>query len=283
MNAFKSLLVCAGAVLISACEDGRITLSVTDAPIDFAEEVVVQFSAVAFERDDGTRDVVEFDTPRRIDLALLTGELSEVLVDDQPLPASGYRAVEFSIDGSETGQDSYVQFTNGERLPLFVPEAFEDDLRVLADFTIDEEGSVAATVDFDLRRSLFVVDDARVELRPALRFIVDQDAGSVTGTIADNLLQQASCTPAVYVYEGSDVAPDDVGSGDGPISSAIVTTDANSDDRRYTIGFLKAGDYTLALTCDAGDDEPDEDDDIAFIREVEITVRAGRRETRNFQ
>lgn len=284
MKALKLLLSGVVAPLLAACEDGRITLSVTDAPVDFAEEVVVQFRAVAFERDDGTREVIEFDTPQRIDLARLTGEFSEALVEDQPLPASSYRAIEFSIDGSQTGLNSYVQLTNGAQLPLYVPEAFEDELRVLADFTIEEEGSVAATVDFDLRRSLFIVDDAWVELRPQLRFILDEDAGSVTGAVADSLLQQAFCTPAVYVYEGTDVEPDDVGgSNDEPISSAIVTSDADSGARRYAIGFLAPGSYTLALTCDAGNDEPDQDDDITFIRESEIGVRAGRRGTLDFQ
>lgn len=283
MKFLNLLCLCLGAVLLSACEDGRVTLSVTDAPIDFADEVVVQFSAVAFERDDGTREVVEFAAPLRVDLSRLTGELSEVLVEDQALPVSGYRAVEFFVDGSETTLESYVRLTDGRQLPLYVPAAFEDELRVSADFTIDEEESVEATVDFDLRRSLFIVEDTRVELRPALRFILDEDASSVTGTVAETLLP-AACTPAVYAYEGSDVEADDVGgSEDEPVSSAIVTIDVASGTRRYTIGFLEAGDYTVALTCEAGDDDPGVDDDIAFIQTREAELDAGRRETLNFQ
>ena len=282
MTCIRQLLAAVGAALCVGCDDGRITLSITDAPIDFADEVVVQFSGVAFERDDRTREVIEFATPLRVDLAQLTGELSESLLVDEPLPASGYRAIELLIDGSQTGGESFVQLNDGSTLSLYVPDAFEDDLRVPVAFTVDEESSVALTVDFDLRRSLFRVDDA-VELRPALRVVADEDAASVTGAIADNLLR-ASCTPAVYVYEGTQVDPDDVGgTDDEPFSSAIATVETGSGARRYTIGFLEAGDYTLALTCDAGIDEPDTDDDVSFIRELEVELRAGRRETANFQ
>lgn len=282
MKFLKPLLVCAGSAWLVACDDGRITLSVTDAPIDGAEEVVVQFSSVTFERDDGTRELVDLRPPLRIDLSRLTGELSEVVISEQPLPASGYRAIEFGIDGSQTTQESYVQLTNGGRLPLFVPDEVADDLRVRAEFVIDEEESVAATVDFDLRRSLFVVGDS-VELRPQLRFIIDEDAASVSGSVAGTLLD-SSCTPAVYAYDGADVTPGDVGgSGEEPISSAIVRLDSTTGDRRYTIGFLDAGDYTLALTCDADADDPAEEDGLEFVRTRNIELRTGRRATSNFQ
>lgn len=284
MKLLHPLLFCAGAACLSACDDGRITLSVTDAPIDFADEVVVQFAGVAFERDDGSRDVVEFDSPLRIDLSRLTGEVSRVLVDSQPLPAASYRAIEFSVDGnSQTTDTSYVLLSDGRRLPLYVPDAFEDDLRVVADFIIEEEETVSATVDFDLRRSIVIVDDVRAELRPSLRFILDDEASSVTGTVSESLLR-SPCVPAIYLYEGSDVQPDDVGgSGEEPVSSAIVTTEAGSGTRRYTIGFLEPGDYTLALTCEADLDEPDSNDDIDFVRTRDIELRAGRRETANIQ
>jgi hypothetical protein len=77
------LLLSASLPLIAACEDGRITLSVADAPVDEAVEVVVQFSRIAFERDDGTREVVVLDNPRRIDLRSLTGGRSEALLTEQ--------------------------------------------------------------------------------------------------------------------------------------------------------------------------------------------------------
>ncbi|MES0872931.1 DUF4382 domain-containing protein [Sinimarinibacterium thermocellulolyticum] len=283
MKLSRSLLLCGGVALLTACDSGRITLSVTDAPIDFAEEVVVQFRSVAFERDDGTRHIVEFNTPVRVDLSRLTGELSEVLVEDRPLPAADYRAIEFAIDGGQTQLTSYVQLIDGRRLPLFVPERFADDLRVSADFSVEAKESVAATVDFDLRRSLVIVDDSRVEFRPNLRFILDENAHSVSGTIAGALLQPP-CVPAVYVYAGHDVQPDDVGgTDDEPLSSAIVFTEAGSGERRYTVGFLEAGDYTLALTCDAGSDDADRDDGTEFVRVREVELRAGRRETVNFQ
>ncbi len=279
----KALFVVAVLPLLSACDEGRITLSVADAPIDDATEVVVQFSRVAFEREDGTRDVIALAAPRQIDLRALTGGRSEALVTDQRLPAGDYRAVEFTVDGSSTSFESYVLLADGRRLPLSVPSASRSGLRVAGDFRIDEQERIQATVDFDLRRSLFIVDDARAELRPQLRFVLNDKVGVVRGTVAAALVA-APCSPAVYAYQGADAEPDDVGgSGTQPIGSAIVDFSAATGEFSYAIGLLEDGRYTLALTCEARLDRPGRDDAIAFKNVRNVTVRERRTVTENFQ
>jgi hypothetical protein len=283
MRILKTLLLCVTLPLVSACDDGRITLSVTDAPIDEATEVIVQFSRVAFEREDGTREVVVLDQPRRIDLRSLTGGASEVLVAEQNLPAGRYRAVEFTVDGSSTTLESSVLLADGRRLSLFVPDASRSSLRVTADFVIAEQQRVDATVDFDLRRSLFIVDDTRAELRPQLRFVLDDEVGTARGQIAASLVTPP-CSAAIYVYEGFDAEPDDVGgSGKQPLSSTIVDFTPSTGEYSYAVGFLKAGRYTLALTCEASADDPGRNDNITFKRLRNVTIRERRTATENFQ
>jgi hypothetical protein len=283
MRILKTLLLCVTLPLVSACDHGRITLSVTDAPIDEATEVIVQFSRVAFEREDGTREVVVFDQPRRIDLRSLTGGASEVLVAEQSLPAGRYRAVEFTVDGSSTTLESSVLMADGRRLSLFVPDASRSSLRVAADFVIAEQKRVDATVDFDLRRSLFIVNDTRAELRPQLRFVLDDEVGTVRGQIAASLAAPP-CSAAIYVYEEFDAEPDDVGgSGTQPISSTIVDFTPSTGEYSYVVGFLQAGRYTAALTCEASADDPGRNDNIAFKRLRNVTIRERRTATENFQ
>lgn len=283
MKLTPHILLSLSLPLVSACDEGRITLSVADAPVDDALEVVVQFSRVAFERDDGSRDVVVLDTPQRIDLLALTGGRSEPLLSEHNLAAGAYRAVEFTIDGSESSLDSSVLLKSGARLPLFVPSAARAGLRVLGDFEIVEQKHIRATVDFDLRRSLFIVDGIKAELRPTLRFVLDARAGKVEGTVAPSLLA-SPCAPAVYAYVGMDVEPDDIGgSGKQPVASSAINLVAGSGEHRYAVGFLEAGAYTLALTCEANLDRADRNDSIVFKRQRNVTVREGRIVIENIQ
>lgn len=285
MTAHRSVAVrSATAVLaifgLAACDDGRVSLSVADAPVDEARAVVVQFSEVSFVRDDGERESVRLSPPLQVDLLEQTGGASFELVSSQTLSSGGYRAVEFEIDGSETTIESYVELANGGRSPLFVPDDARSGLRVNAGFDIDDGDHLKLTADFDLRRSVHAGSNDTYELRPVLRLVVDEQTGVVEGAVAQGLLP-SGCVPAVYAFGGRDATPDDVdGIDPEPLTSAIVATAAAAP--RYAIGFLNEGNYTLALTCDAGDDDPGQSDTVAFVRTRNVEVRAGRTTTLDF-
>jgi len=87
---------------------------------------------------------------------------------------------------------------------------------------------------------------------------------------------------AVYVYAGSGVTPDDVGSPTEPLASALVTYDTLSGTYVYNLGFVAAGDYTIAFTCQAADDDPDTDDDIAFTGAADVSVAADQDTVHDF-
>ena len=76
---FISSLSLISAVLITACSDdsnqansGFVTLNITDAPVDEADAVVVQFSSVTLKSDNDVL-IFDFDTPKSIDLLSLQG------------------------------------------------------------------------------------------------------------------------------------------------------------------------------------------------------------------
>ncbi|MDZ7828723.1 MAG: hypothetical protein U5K33_04295 [Halofilum sp. (in: g-proteobacteria)] len=59
---------------------------------------------------------------------------------------------------------------------------------------------------------------------------------------------------AVYVYEGPDATTGDLGDPDNPpltTDEAELNSDGNYD---YRIGFLEAGEYTAAVTCESDSD-----------------------------
>jgi hypothetical protein len=71
---------------------------------------------------------------------------------------------------------------------------------------------------------------------------------------------------AVYLFEGSDVTPDDLDGVDAePYATTRVVPSGTPDAFDYTLRFLPPGDYTLALTCQGDADILDQSDDLTFV------------------
>ena len=66
-----------------------------------------------------------------------------------------------------------------------------------------------------------------------------------------------------------------------PLTTATVSYGDDSNRWAFEIGFVPAGDYTLAFTCDATLDSPDSDDSglVAFSDSVNVSVVAGEDST----
>lgn len=79
--------------------------------------------------------------------------------------------------------------------------------------------------------------------------------------------------------ESSSVEYDDRGK---VVTTALVTMNDESGVYEYTAGFLPAGDYTVAFTCEADLDEPEEEDDVDFLQSANVTVVAGQETIHDF-
>jgi len=75
---------------------------------------------------------------------------------------------------------------------LIVPSGAESGLKMNRGFTLPADGSVALTVDFDLRKSLHAPPGQKSMmetctqgylLRPTLRLVQDSEVGAIAGTI----------------------------------------------------------------------------------------------------
>jgi hypothetical protein len=114
---------------------------------------------------------------------------------------------------------------------------------------------------------------------------VNDNVGHITGTVGDISRVDVNCSPdtdyAVYAFSGADViADDDDGNDPDPVSTALVEPSSPFD---YTLGFLDAGVYTLAFTCQAVADNVDENnDEIKFIGSSNVIVSAGTTITHDF-
>lgn len=74
------------ALLLAACagesgnRTGTLALSITDAPVDGADQVVVEFTGVTIQGDSGRTDI-DYVSPMAIDLLALQGGLREPLLE----------------------------------------------------------------------------------------------------------------------------------------------------------------------------------------------------------
>jgi hypothetical protein len=263
---------------------GTLTLSITDAPVDGAAAVVVEFTGVELKPVGGSRVVFDFDTPRQIDLLALQGGASEPLLDGVEVPAGDYSWIRLAVNAESGVLDSYVELVGGARVSLFIPSGAQTGLKLQSGFTVAQGGIADFTIDFNLRKSVHdPVGQPDFFLRPALRLVDNLEVGSVSGTVSADLVTDESCTNgvdhdmgnAVYLYAGFGAVVDDEGSANAPLASAIVTLDPDTQEYRYEIGFVAAGPYTVAFTCQAADDDPVTDDQIAFVGAADVAVTAG--------
>lgn len=275
-------------------ETGQLSLGVTDAPVDDATSVVVQFSGVAFKRAGSAPEIVQnlASSPRQLDLLQYQGGRAALLLDDVTLPAGDYEWIRLIVDNQSGVRDSYIVLSSGAECELRVPSGAESGLKLNRGFTLPAAGSVALTIDFDLRKSLHAPpgqqgaapDCAQGYLmRPTLRIVDDANVGAIAGHV-DSALVTEECLPKVYVFSGSSVTPDDIedasGTDSDPLVVASVTVENGSTAYPYRAAFLPPGPYTVAFTCD--DDVAATDETLAFTGTQNVSVQANLISTADF-
>lgn len=310
MTTTRFLAVTAAAAMLAACggggsgghgngtPTGRLKLSVTDAPVDHAEAVVVQFRAVEFKPMGGDpvrqdlRDAQNNVAPQQLNLLPLQGGRAAVLVNDVVLPAGQYEWIRLIVDNEPNVRDSYIMIA-GNECELRVPSGDESGLKMNRGFTLPADGSLALTVDFDLRKSIHAPPGQKSDIpampctqaylmRPTLRLVQDSEVGAIAGTVGPALLAAPDCARLVYVFSDSanaagSTVPDDQ---DSVEPNPVVMAKADALTGAYRAGFLPAGRYTVAWTC--GVDDVDANDALVFSAPKGATVQANLATTVNF-
>jgi len=218
--ATMGLVACGGSGSSSGGGTGLMSLAVTDAPIDDAKHVWVEFTHVELQpADDGERVVICLDQedaylldtsggqascpapaePRKIDLLALQGEESEYLFEGVAVPAGDYAWIRFYLkpDGGVSSPpltnfltSSYIVFKDETEAQLIIPGGLQAGLQLVSGFAVPEGGSASFTVDFDLRN--MIRPDNQFEgyyrMRRALRLVDNSTVGAITGTVDPNML-----------------------------------------------------------------------------------------------
>ncbi|MFH7325977.1 DUF4382 domain-containing protein [Desulfurivibrio sp. C05AmB] len=297
MKMFNKLMVAGmSAALLAGCSsgsgspEGTLSLAVTDAPVEDATAVWVQFSGVELHSSEhgnlffevGSLDEENNELPyKRIDLLALEGGGHELLLDEETLPAGRYQWIRLRLD-TEPFANSIVTAT-GEH-DLTIPSGDERGLQLNRPITVPAGGFAAFTIDFDLRKSVVQDGTGDYKLRPTLRMVDNSEVGAVAGQVDVIGICETEDGMAVYVFPEHDATPVDINIDEdrGPVLVAPVRFNDDEGEYRYRAAFLTAGAYTLALTCDADQDDPQADDELTFPLQQNVDVVVGETTVANF-
>jgi len=283
-------LLVAVALLLSACE-GELVVDLGSSGIDAGEQVVLSVPSIDLLSSGGS--VVTLDTDHSASFNLLNYSEGDTLrlisaATDEDDDFIGIRP---RIDDT----DAYVLTADGDRIPI---DVVTQGNYASQSFSLDETHSVAMVMQLELRFSLIDrVDSLGVyQLLPVVRVVDADSAGSIGGTLGEATVEDDACRNgrapgtgvAVYLYVGSGVTPSDyvdngaLVSSALPIGSASAHRDDGSGDWIYRFDDIAPGSYTLALTCEADDEDPTASDDLTFITSTDATVQTAETTTVDF-
>jgi uncharacterized protein DUF4382 len=262
-----------GSGSIETATTGFLSLGVSDGPVHAATKVCITFNEIELKSASETT-IIALDPVRKVNLLDFQGANAASLLIDEEVPAGNYEWMRLGIDavrGSNggagdtggvdcDGEASYMVMEDGTVNNLYVPSGATSGLKLVSGFTIPVNGSPDFTAEFDLARSITAPPglDPDVVLRPVIRLVNNVDVGTLTGVADTDLATTEGCEPSVFVFADG-VTPSPIGIDDDPVATSMVHEQTNNDGSvtwNYTIGFMLAGDYEAAFTCNGTDFEP---------------------------
>ncbi|MBU2678296.1 MAG: DUF4382 domain-containing protein [Gammaproteobacteria bacterium] len=285
----------------SAGDIGYLNLSISDAPIKDASKVCIRFDGVELKHADSDEtETIDFEQPEVVNLLANQGPNSQPIVTLGELPGGAYDWLRLKVKAErglgggandsdpasdicdDATENSYLVRTSSEVHNLFIPSGSQRGLQLIKDIIIPANRAVDYTAEWDLGKSFNGPRglDPDVMMKPVVKLVANNEVGTLVGQVADELIALDSCddefAPSVYVFnDGVEPnplpLPDDPFAEDDAVATGLVERQEQEDGSmpwRYSIGFLLAGNYEAAFTCNGIDFEPSEG------KEAVITIGA---------
>lgn len=276
------LALLAAALTLAACES-TFEVDIVAQGFDDDRTVRLNIEGIQIEPlDDGNPRSVTRNSTLELQLAAQSPPQRTELLTEGDIPDDEYSGVRLRF---ETTEGSVTDSRTGSSGTFTITRASGDDpdddpfADVAFMFEQDKDETVSLIVAIDVPLSLsFDQDNDEYTIDPVVRAMESGDEASASGTV-DLSATDAECNDggiAVYAFEGDGETPDERGGGNvEPLASAAVS----ETDGSFRLDFLPPGDYTLAATCEAEEDNGTEDrsgvDEIDFGDPVNLRLRAG--------
>jgi hypothetical protein len=262
---------------------GELSLAVSDAPVQAARQVCVEFTEAEFKKAGSENQVVVFDPPAKVDLLAYQGMNAAPLLLDLEMEAGEYQWIRLAVNAPQganggggagmndtecLGEGSYIVTDAGAVQGLYIPSSAESGLKLNRGFTLPVGGEADFVAEFDLMKSVHAPEglDPDYIMRPVVHLLDRTETGSIAGEVSMEIATQQECMAAVYLYEAGEIPDDNEDDAEtdsvDPIASAMVEM---QDDGRfvYEIGPVLAGLYDVAFSCDG--DDPLADEEIEYL------------------
>ncbi len=250
-KSFLLVGIIAAALLIplscSTSDDTSLTsFYLTDAPdtsgltnvLITVSQIKVNESADAADGTGGSWNVLTLDPAKEFDLLTLTNGVTEEVGELEISGGTQINQIRFKVDSARVSLDGGTTYKN-----LTVPS---DSVKIVNAFQVPFSGSIRIILDFDVSKSIVKTGEGSYILKPAIRSIVENEAGWIRGT--------APAGSTVYLYEDEIYVE-----GTEPTESTVVddiTTPAFPNaytsilvksDETFKLAFLDPGTYDLVL------------------------------------
>ena len=223
-------------------EKSAIYISLTDAPIDEAQQLYINIIGFALWHDETESWIdVQLSVEKSIDVLELQGGKTIPLGFHGDLASGRYSRMRLELDPDHAPMIVYKD--GREETLVVVGEAFTTEHPI--QLTIADGEDHHYTLDFDVRRSVIPADRSSasaetlalmaeasdVLMEPTLRFVNDMDVGEING--------KGEVGDVVCVYE-IDAAKDEDSYCQGSVNSAVVAADGT-----FKVPFLPQGSYAV--------------------------------------
>ena len=227
---------------------------------------------------DGEGEVVSaegFEGPKKINLLQLANGLTASL-GDIVIPTGHVSQIRLILDAPERGNAAPVnpgcsiEFSDQPSETLFIPSGGSSGFKLTGAFDVPLNGSVAVIIDFDVRKSIVSTggygdanSGSRYILKPALRLVVDDEAGKIAVDLSNYDDYTAASDLILFAYEKtvwdlseageppvSDNPDEQLSRFPNAVTSVKVDESTPTDNAgNYVIHYLAPGSYTVVLSA----------------------------------
>jgi hypothetical protein len=251
-----SLGLAFSSLVFSGCSkeengNGTVQLQITDAPIDASNVsgVYLTITGIEYHLNGKWQTYHEFQGPVKLNLLdLQSGKVASL--GDFASQAGKYDQVRFMLDivdekdSDPANPACYISFLDGSIKPLKVPSGQETGYKAKGKFTVPMNGSVTITADFDVRKAVVHTGSGKYILKPAIRLVVNDQAGRIKGQLTNTT---SSSAIVVHAYESGSYKDDETTSGEHGFANAVTSAKVKGTSGEYTLAFLAAGKYDLVV------------------------------------
>ncbi len=273
------------SLALSGCE-ASLDVNFASSTFGDADEVRLALDGVDVLDEGSSEFELGSDADDVVDALDYTGGDTLELVKSGPLDEGRYTGIRLRF--ADSGSALYT--SDGGVYPIDITSNYTyADM----DVELDQDESDTRTIVFEPRFSLrpSTTADGHYSMTPVIRVVHPDRAGSISGTVDDDLVRSDTCRAdrtvgtgvAVYAFTGANVTPQDYVSGEGgsPVAAADVQVSDDGDSFYYDFPLMAAGSYTLALTCNADVENPSTNDGFVFLTQASVVLDESESETVN--